>query len=199
MAIGCIYKITNRLNGKAYIGQTVQNVKDRWYRHCRKRNLSENEMNMYIKRAILKYGRETFEFEVLEECDEDYLDAREISYISYYDSFNRGYNLTPGGSNGGRRLKTSEEDQNKMVDLYNYGFSLRELSREYDVDKATVKSILVKHNVQLREVRSYKYSHETRQEIVTLALQGTSRKEIMNQYHIGKGYLSQLLSGQRRI
>jgi hypothetical protein len=51
---GIIYIIKNNINGKVYIGQTIQKLKDRWYRHCGKSGLSKNELNMHIKRAILK-------------------------------------------------------------------------------------------------------------------------------------------------
>jgi predicted GIY-YIG superfamily endonuclease len=40
---GIIYIIKNNINGKVYIGQTIQKLKDRWYRHCGKSGLSKNE------------------------------------------------------------------------------------------------------------------------------------------------------------
>lgn len=78
---GIIYIIKNNINGKVYIGQTIQKLKDRWYRHCGKSGLSKNELNMHIKRAIFKYGKENFTIEVLEECDQCDLNEREKYYI----------------------------------------------------------------------------------------------------------------------
>lgn len=66
---GFIYKITNKINGKVYIGQTIQSVKDRWHRHCGKKSIRSAEMSMHIKRAILKYGKENFIIETIETCD----------------------------------------------------------------------------------------------------------------------------------
>lgn len=197
--IGHIYRITNILNGKVYIGQTIQEVKDRWYRHCAKKGLSKQEMDMHIKRAILKYGKENFKVETLEDCDSSLLNEREIYYISYYDSYKNGYNSTPGGQGGAKPCKLSEEEQQSVVEIYKEGASLMELSREFNVDPATVKGVLLRHNITLRKTKTYKLCSEQRQAIVDAVKSGVPRKQIMEQYHISKGYLSQLVSGSRRI
>lgn len=197
--MGIIYRVTNKINGKVYIGQTIQSLKDRWYRHCAKKNLSKAEMNMHIKRAIFKYGKENFDIEVLEECDSSMLNERERYYISYFDSYHNGYNSTPGGQDGVKPLQTSEEVQKAVVDLYKYGFSLCSISNEFHIDKKTVKGILIKYNIPLRPTKTYKFSQKDREEIITKINNGISRKQIMEEYHISKGYLSQLITGHRRI
>ena len=58
--IGHIYKVTNLINNKVYIGQTIQTVQSRWYRHCGKSGISQAELNTHFKRAILKYGKEVY-------------------------------------------------------------------------------------------------------------------------------------------
>ena len=68
-----IYKITNTLNGKVYIGQSV-NVQERFYEHKRKLRLQQH-FNKYLQNAYNKHG-EYFEFEVIEECDVSELDKR---------------------------------------------------------------------------------------------------------------------------
>ena len=55
---------------------------------------------MHIKRAILKYGKENFSIEILEECPKELLNDREKYYIKLYNSYNSGYNSTLGGQNG---------------------------------------------------------------------------------------------------
>ena len=75
--IGYIYKVTNKINGKIYIGQTIQSVKDRWYRHCGKSGISKAELNTHFKRAILKYGKENFIIETIEMCDSTELNDKE--------------------------------------------------------------------------------------------------------------------------
>ena len=197
--IGYMYKVTNKINGKIYIGQTIQSVKDRWYRHCGKSGISKAELNTHFKRAILKYGKENFTIETIEVCDSTELNDREKFYISYYNSYINGYNSTIGGQNGSKPFKTSKEDEAQIISLYNYGFSLREIGRKFNLDKTTVKGILVRHNIPIRNTRTYKLSSIDRANIMNDLDSGLSRKEIMNKYNISKSYLSQLITGNRRI
>lgn len=93
-----IYKITNLINHKAYIGQSL-NIESRWKDHkSRAYNQQCEEYNRPLYASIRKYGLNNFTFEVLEECiDNNDLNEREQYWINYYDTFNAGYNLTPGG------------------------------------------------------------------------------------------------------
>ena len=206
---GFIYKISNKINNKIYIGQTIQNPKDRWYRHCQKSHLSKAERNMVIKRAILKYGKDNFQFEIIEtieNCTKELLDSREIYWISYYNSYKSGYNCTKGGCSGAKPLKISIEKYKDIIGLYKDGFSLRDIAKEYNVDKATIKHILELNNIKLRTTRTYKYSQEDRNKIITLYFSildtyGSmySRLLIQNRYKISKSYLTQLIYSSRRI
>lgn len=197
--IGYIYKVTNKINGKIYIGQTIQSVKDRWHRHCGKSGISKAELNTHFKRAILKYGKENFTIETIEVCDSTKLNDREKFYISYYNSYINGYNYTIVGQGDTKPFKTSEESETQIISLYNYGFSLREIGREFNLDKTTVKGILVRHNISIRTTRTYKLSSTDRTNIMNDLDLGLSRKEIINKYNISKSYLSQLITGNRRI
>ena len=85
-----IYKVTNKINGKVYIGQSVD-IGKRWRQHMTAKD------DIYFHKAIQKYGVENFEWEVIEQCKKKDLDEREIYWIEYYDSFNKGYNRTKGG------------------------------------------------------------------------------------------------------
>lgn len=87
-----IYKITNKLNGKSYIGQSID-IKRRWREH--KNNIGSDKNPLYLD--FKKYGIENFSFEVLEECNVKELDSKEINYIQKFDTYNTGYNLTKGG------------------------------------------------------------------------------------------------------
>lgn len=197
---GYIYKITNKINNKVYIGQTIQSIKDRFYRHCQKRCLSKQEANMAIKRAIFKYGKKNFSLELLETCDREQLDEREIYYIKLYNSYEDGYNCTTGGQNGSYRpYKIARAEDPDVIRLYNEGFSLREIAREYNVDHATIKTLLLRNNIQLRTTRNYKFTSETRQAILDDIAKGISRKEIYNKYKVSHSYVSQLFNNQRRI
>lgn len=88
-----IYKITNEITKKAYIGQTTRSLKERWSEHC------SHKKNNYFRNAIKKYGSNVWFQEILEEINDiNLLNEREIYWISYYDTFNNGYNLTSGGN-----------------------------------------------------------------------------------------------------
>lgn len=90
-----IYKITNRINGKSYIGQSV-NIKKRWSNH-RSKWSAKNNPTMILYKAFEKHGIENFDFEIIEECDKSKLDILEIHYVSKFKSYINGYNSTPGG------------------------------------------------------------------------------------------------------
>lgn len=92
-----IYKITNTVNEKCYIGQSID-IKKRWAKHKREAFAASCKHYHYpLYQDIREYGIENFEFEVLEECDAVKLNNRESYYIKQYDSLNNGYNQTEGG------------------------------------------------------------------------------------------------------
>lgn len=95
-----IYKITNLEKNKCYIGQS-NNIKYRWKRHKEALNLNKH-FNIYLQRAWNKYGKDNFKFTILEECDLESLDDREVYWIEYYKCANikYGYNMAIGGRNG---------------------------------------------------------------------------------------------------
>ena len=99
---GGIYKISNKINGKVYIGQS-NNLKRRFKEHkIRYKSINSNEYNSVIHIAIRKYNIENFNFEIIEYCENSKLNEREIFWINYYDSFKNGYNCTLGGEGSKR-------------------------------------------------------------------------------------------------
>lgn len=90
-----IYKITNKLNGHSYIGQST-NIENRWKAHKNPYNW-EREIRKPLYLAFKKYGIENFSFEVIEQCDSDMLDSKEKFWIDYYNTYKNGYNQTSGG------------------------------------------------------------------------------------------------------
>lgn len=88
-----IYKITNKENGKLYIGQSI-NPKKRFQAHKR-----SSSPCLALKKAISKYGKKSFEMEVLVWCpDKIYADDVEIKLIEAYKTCIDGYNIREGGS-----------------------------------------------------------------------------------------------------
>lgn len=99
-----IYKITNP-KGKIYIGQSIdlfQRSKDYKYKRCKQQYKLYN--------SILKYGWEQHRFEIIEECNLEQLNEKEIYWITFFNSINEGLNLKEGGSFG----KHSQETKNKI-------------------------------------------------------------------------------------
>lgn len=94
-----IYKFTNKENGHSYIGQSInieQRLKDHRYRAFSDYP-TNRDYNCAFYKALRLYGWENFEFEVLEECEKEQLNEREYYWISYYDTYHHGYNMTEGG------------------------------------------------------------------------------------------------------
>lgn len=92
-----IYKITNKINGKIYIGQTIHTLAHRKSRHLK---CMQNGVDRHLYNAMRKYGVENFVFEEIDHTDniED-LNYLESYYITKYDSVRKGYNMGYGGDN----------------------------------------------------------------------------------------------------
>lgn len=92
-----IYKITNKINGKVYIGQTTDSLSRRKSEHIQAAT-SGSKSKLYS--AMRKYGVENFEFEQIDTANtKDELNYKEIKYIVEYDSVRTGYNMYYGGAN----------------------------------------------------------------------------------------------------
>jgi group I intron endonuclease len=108
-----IYCIENLVNGKKYIGKSID-IKKRIAEHITK--LTKNKHgNIYLQNAFNKYEMCNFSFYIVEECEEIIINEKEIYYISLYNANNDkyGYNLTEGGE-GSRGYKHSPEELIKM-------------------------------------------------------------------------------------
>lgn len=111
------YKITNTINNKLYIGQSV-NPKKRWYNH--RYRAYKIKMCQYLHHAMLKYGVENFTFEVIASSitfDKEEIDKEEENLIQQHNSrfFANGYNVRPGGSTRGN-WKHSDETIKKLIE-----------------------------------------------------------------------------------
>ena len=106
-----IYKITNQINGKAYVGLS-KNCLKRWSDHYSKsyNSKKKDDLDKPLYKAMRKYGRENFSFEIIEECDLDKLREREVYWISYFDTYKNGYNATAGGDSPSENSAHRGED-----------------------------------------------------------------------------------------
>lgn len=134
-----IYKITNKINGKSYIGQS-NNIERRFQEHQTKGCLSRIPLDV----AIQKYGKENFTYEILEKCDTSKLNERETYWIQYYNTISNGYNCSLGGDqqsfgeNNGRS-KLTEEDVKEIRLAYAMHKRQKEIYQQFS-DKISFNS-----------------------------------------------------------
>lgn len=131
-----IYKITNKKNGHAYIGQSVDIYK-RWTNHkIAAFNKNDDAYKYPICRAFRRYGVENFDFEILEECRIDELNEKEIHYIALYNTFFYGYNQTLGGEHSS--LVPKENIIGIFHDLETTQMVHKEIADKWNVSRSTV-------------------------------------------------------------
>lgn len=111
-----IYMITNKINGKQYVGKTNNTVQERWKEHCiDSKKFRCNKRPLYD--AMNKYGIENFSIQILEECSWEEASLKEIYWIGKLDTYQNGYNATLGGD--GKVLYDYREIANKYKELLN--------------------------------------------------------------------------------
>lgn len=131
-----IYKITNLLNDKVYIGQSVH-IERRFQEHC------GSNVDSYIHNAIQKYGKDNFKFEVIEQCNPKDLDKREEYWIQFYNSLKpNGYNLVLGNNNSNIQTKDSIIPVLSIIqDLQNTDLTIVEIGAKYDLHPSIISRI----------------------------------------------------------
>ena len=134
-----IYKITNKLNGKIYVGKTLNTIEKRWKEHCSD-YLRERCEKRPLYDAMNKYGVESFEISLVEECNENILSEREKYWIEYYSSFKYGYNATIGGD-GKPYL-----DYEAILKLYSELKSVNQVAKIMNCSIDSVSKILKNNN-----------------------------------------------------
>ena len=114
-----IYKITNILNQKIYIGQTIRPIEERFRRHIN--DALNNKIDTHLARAIRKYGKENFTIEVIDTAKtQEELTKKEQYWIRYYNSVKIGYNETDatyksgGNTYQNKTLKEMKEIKEKI-------------------------------------------------------------------------------------
>ncbi|MDY0198921.1 MAG: GIY-YIG nuclease family protein [Tenuifilaceae bacterium] len=151
-----IYRITNLVNNKSYVGKTSQKIEVRFNEHVRESKKERSEKRPLYE-AIQKYGAENFIVELIEECSGDDINEREIFWISKLETFKTGYNITLGGD--GTRLYNYKDIADKYLEIQNQA----EVARFFNCDVKVVKhacdecKILLKTGAEIaRENKSKK-------------------------------------------
>ena len=142
LCVAYIYKITNILNNKVYIGKTEKTIKERFVEHCHDCQ-KESQADRPLYKAMKKYGIDKFVVEVVEETTTELACEREQYWISFYNSYACGYNATIGGDG------KPYVDRDKVLDLYSKLQNITDTAKECSVSIDTVKSILVANNITI--------------------------------------------------
>ncbi len=146
--MGFIYKVTNTVNGKTYIGQTTYTIKWRWNTHLTSAyNDRLGDHNTLFHRAIRKYGIDAFKVEEVEKCDSSLLNERETHWIKQYNSYKNGYNLTLGGE-GGKKYEDSD-----ILDSWKLGYAASDIGRLLGCGRNTVRLRLLGMGISPDEIK----------------------------------------------
>lgn len=110
-----IYKISNTINNKVYIGQTIKPIDQRFHRHIL--DATNNILDTHLARAIRKYGAENFYIEKIDTAkSQEELTQKEHYWINYYDSVSTGYNETDSMLKcGGNTYLSKTEEEMKII------------------------------------------------------------------------------------
>lgn len=173
-----IYKTTNKINGKIYIGQTNKDE-----------DVEYLGSGYILMKAIKKYGKNNFIVEVIERCDcKEKLNEREIFWIAFHDSTNRkkGYNISKGGNGGNlgdevnRKISKSRKGKVSVRDNNGNGFFVSTDDERYlSGELISVLTGVVAHN------KGIKMSEE--QKVKMRRPKSKAHKLALSKAKIGKG------------
>lgn len=202
-----IYKITNLLNNKVYIGQSLHPEK-RWWEHKQRAKTSYDNYPIHL--AINKYGEENFSFEILE-WTKNY-DDEEKRLIKEYNSLSpNGYNILEGGPNpvmygqDHPRNKVQNKDLPLIIqDLKENKLSDREIAKKYNLTDKIIADINhgyshrienEKYPIRVKKGKQ-KLTENQAEEIKTLLKTTTlSYQKIADMYNVTKGNIYQINRG----
>lgn len=202
-----IYKIENLINHKIYIGQT-NNPTRRFQEHKAKGYEINSHKVLYY--AFDKYGIDNFSFEIIEET-ENY-NEREKFWISYYDSFENGYNMTLGGDNPPvfkgedhpqtthsietvnlvkKMLKETKLSPSQIAKITNYNTS--------SINRINLGEIWYDENQtypirkDITKINKIERANQIKYDLLNTTL---TQKEIANKYNVGRTTITAINNGQ---
>ena len=139
---GYIYQIINKVDGRRYVGQTINLHKRKQTHFSKLRN--NKHPNILLQQAWNEWGEEnfSFEYEEIEIKDENTLNEAEINTIAKYNSYLNGYNRTPGGQGGILKRKLSYEDFCFIYYGCQWQGMTEKIGKYLGIDSSTISSIL---------------------------------------------------------
>jgi len=141
-----IYKFTNKLTGKSYIGQS-RDIHKRYIQHKCRHEICLHEdapkEDTYFHSMLRHYGFHNFDFEILEECEISELNEKEVYYIQKYNTlYPNGYNKDKGGNTPHPNALKSYEDVDEIIELLKTTkLSNIEIGNKYGVSDQSISDI----------------------------------------------------------
>lgn len=190
-----LYKITNHVNNKVYIGQTI-NPKARWSRHRSDARSEEKiKRDRHLCCAIRKYGIDNFVFEVIAQTNSlENIDAAEIACIKQYNSSDRnfGYNIALGGN--GKRIMS--ETTKKKLSLLNLGKKASKETKEKMSIAMLGKNAGVHNGMYGIKSSHAKLTFEQAQKIRVLHPTVKSMKKLAKMFNVSKRTILNIIHGK---
>lgn len=183
-SICSIYKITNMINQKSYIGQTWQKVDRRFQQHCSKRSKC-----IKLIRSINKYGKDNFIVETIGLCyNQEDSDNMECHFINQFNTIEKGYNLTYGGSNGKPTPET-------LIKLRNSHLGQTSSMKGKKHTEETNEKNRQAHIGNKNRLGQCKFSLKDKENICELRTNGSSYKEIICLYPADRYTIRKIIKG----
>jgi len=208
-----IYLIRNKVNGKAYVGQTKQRFIKRFFHHVWKLRKGTHD-NKWLQSAFNKYGEDSFEFVVKEIIvgDSEFYNDEEIRIIKEYRSKGICYNLSDGGD-GAHGVKPSQEQIRKLAEInkaLNTGKKASEETKRkmsetrkayYKEHPKTHESIMKsvagrRQGLICGEYKTQKITPEIVQQIQELLMLGWAQKDVARKFGITQTNVSAIKNGR---
>ena len=146
-----IYKLTNQINNKIYIGQTYRSVEERWREH----QSHDNTGYTPLSRAIAKYGWNNFTKEIIDTAiSQEEANEKETYWIEYYHCSiaaygkESGYNVTTGGDG---HCRISQIEQDEIEKLWKNGKNINQICTMLQRDKSTIRRVLRNKGISIEE------------------------------------------------
>ena len=144
-----IYKITNRINDKMYIGETIRDLKTRWREHVSEAFNEGHGYYYHLHCAIRKYGVNNFTIKAIDTCNDNERFEVEAYYISLYNTYipDNGYNHDPKSEG---YYKVSTED---IMREWNKGKGIIDISRSLSCHRGTISQRLRNNGITLEDIK----------------------------------------------
>lgn len=170
-----IYKITNKLNGKVYIGQTTKTLDIRRNGHIQ---AAKNGVNHHLYNAMNKYGIDNFEFEeICKANSKSELNYLEAKYILEYDSIRNGYNMGYGGDNNVMDSPIVKEKHDNIMRSEDVRLKISQSMKQYRQENPFSETHRKKISEKLKGNKHFAGHHIT-----------DKHKEALNKSHYKKVY-----------